>query len=338
MNLAEAIEAFALHLKAAARPERTIRSYIDDDLAGLAAFAVREGSAAVEDVRACDVAFLRAWLKNLAERRAPSSRQRAVACVRSWQRYLRRRGVLSSVPADEIAMPKLPPRTLPKVMLSVEDARRVIESACDSSTRGLRDRALLELLYGSGLRLSELCALDVHDVALREANARVHGKGGKDRDVPLGQPCVEALRRWLHVRAGLARRFKFQAPEALFVTTGTGAEGRGWSVGNRLDKDRVQYVVRKCGKLAGVQTHSHALRHACATHMLDGGADLRAIQELLGHATLRSTERYTHVSTEHILGVYARAHPLASRRRRDERKGPGLVKATGRRGRVRLAR
>lgn len=325
-TLREAIAAWELHLMAAHTPDRTLESYIRDDLAGLEAFARAEASTVLEDVRACDLQFLRAWLHWLSGRRAPSSRARAVACVRSWQRFLRRRGLLTSVPADELAMPKVRHK-LPSV-LSVDEARRVVESASERNPRGLRDRAVLELLYGSALRLTELRTVDIDAIDLRGGNVRVHGKGSRDRDVPLGRACIDAIRRWLVARAALARDYEFRDPNALFVSAGPqGGTGR------RISERLVENIVRHYGELAGVRNIGpHSLRHACATHMLEGGADLRAIQDLLGHASLKTTQIYCHVSTEHLLRAYERSHPLALRPRRAlcdrTRPKPGLHKAT----------
>jgi integrase/recombinase XerC len=171
----------------------------------------------------------------------------------------------------------------------------------------VRDRAVLELLYGSGLRVSELCALDVHSVDLAGASARVVGKGRKERIVPLGRACVAALSRWLEQRPRMVHpRTGTQDPRALLLT----------ARGARLYVRAVQALVHRYGASGAgrADLHPHALRHTCATHMLDGGADLRAIQELLGHASLSTTQRYAHVSMEHLLRVYDAAHPLARAR------------------------
>lgn len=335
-TLVEAIAGFAQHLVVAHYARKTVAAYIDEDLAGLAAFARAEGAPVLEDVAKLDVFLLRRWLGAVSHKHATSSVARKVACVRSWNRWLRRRGFVSTVVAEQLATPKVR-RSLPMV-LSVDEAKVVVESASrrgarvvySRSSTGLRDRAILELLYGSGLRVSEVSALDVHDVDLREGWARVHGKGGKERDVPLGRPCVAALKRWTRARAALARHEAFKEPDALFVLVADW--GRG-VVGTRIGQRTIGRIVSHHGALAGQpELHPHALRHTCATHMLDGGADLRAIQELLGHARLTTTERYTRVSMEHVMRVYRKAHPLAVRRR-----GPGPVKAKAashRRGRA----
>jgi integrase/recombinase XerC len=167
---------------------------------------------------------------------------------------------------------------------------------------------MLELLYGSGLRVGELVGLSLDDVDLGEARARVLGKGKKERVVPLGGKCVAALDAYLPRRAALAHpRTRALDGRALFVSA------RGKRIGTRA----VQALVKRYGALGAgrADLHPHALRHTCATHLLDGGADLRAIQELLGHASLSTTQRYTHVSMEHLLRVYDAAHPLAKKRR-----------------------
>ncbi|MEO8874813.1 MAG: tyrosine-type recombinase/integrase, partial [Polyangiaceae bacterium] len=205
-------------------------------------------------------------------------------------------------PASEIASPKVR-RPLP-TFLSVDAAKEVVETPELATAIGKRDRAILELLYGSGLRVSELAGISLSDMDLDSASARVRGKGNKERIVPLGGKCVDAIRSYL------TERFTFVHPKrgtldasALFVTT------RGSRIGVRA----IQTLVQQYGALGAgrADLHPHALRHTCATHLLDGGADLRAIQELLGHASLSTTQRYTHVSTEHLMKVYDSAHPLA---------------------------
>lgn len=301
MTLDEAIEGFSRYLECERRASpRTVQEYVAD-LRGLRAFTQERGSRALQDVRAVDVYLLRGWLGLLARRHAPSSVARKVAAVRTWMRWLRRKRVIDTCPADELSTPKVR-RGLP-TLLSVDAAREVVEAPRADSTVGVRDRAVLELLYGSGLRLSEVCSLDLDRVDLRTAEARVMGKGSKERVVPLGQPCVEALARWLQVRGELVSPKHPEAAKALFLSV----------TGRRLYGRAVGKLVSDYGKLGAgrADLHPHALRHTCATHMLDGGADLRAIQELLGHASLSTTQRYAHVSMEHLMRVYDAAHPLA---------------------------
>ncbi len=174
-----------------------------------------------------------------------------------------------------------------------------------------RDRALLEMLYGSGLRVSELCGLDVGQLSIEEggsATVQVLGKGSKERVVPIGSHAVTALKKYLAKRDELAAGAKGRAPDlrALFLS----------ARGQRLAVRRVQEIVKKYGMLGAgrADLHPHALRHTFATHLLDGGADLRAIQKLLGHSSLATTQRYTHVSIDHLMKVYDKAHPLAHRK------------------------
>jgi integrase/recombinase XerC len=305
VTLDESIDAFRRHLEAERHASpRTVDEYARD-LRSLAAFARERGSCAAHDVRAVDVHLLRGWLGVLARKHAPSSVARKVAAARTWMRWLRRRNVIASCPADELATPRVR-RGLP-TLLSVDAAKEVVEAPRDDTPAGVRDRAILEVLYGSGLRVGELCALDLDSVDLAAATARVLGKGRKERVVPLGRPCVEALARWLQIRPAMVHpKTGWQHPRALFVTV----------TGRRLYPRAAQALVRDYGaRGAGrADLHPHAFRHTCATHMLDGGADLRAIQELLGHASLSTTQRYTHVSMEHLLRVYDTAHPLARKR------------------------
>jgi integrase/recombinase XerC len=302
MTLDEAREGFLLHLRAERRCSgRTVTEY-GSDIAGLARFAEEKSSDAVRDVRALDLELLRGWLGVLSRTYAASSMMRKVAAVRTFMRWLRKRGTIDTCPADRLATPKVQ-RGLP-TLLSVDAAKEVVETADPSTPMGARDRACLELLYGSGVRVSELCGLDLASVDLGGATARVLGKGSKERIVPLGAPTVRALRDWLAVRASVVHsRRKTQDPVALLLTVR----------GARLFPRAVWDIVQRYGTLGAGRSdlHPHALRHTCATHMLDGGADLRAIQEMLGHAKLSTTQRYAHVSVGHLLRAYDAAHPMA---------------------------
>jgi integrase/recombinase XerC len=261
----------------------------------------------VDDVSKVDVYLLRGWLGVLARKHAASSIARKVAATRTWMRWLRRRRVIANCPAEELGTPKVR-RGLP-TLLSVDGAKAVVEAPTLETPVGARDRAILEVLYGSGLRVSELCSLDLTSIDLRTNEARVFGKGRKERVVPLGRACVEALQRWLAERPRVAHpKTGWQDPTALFLAV------RGKRLGRRM----AERIVQRYGALGAGRSdlHPHALRHTCATHMLEGGADLRAIQEMLGHASLSTTQRYAHVSMEHLLRAYDAAHPLARARRR----------------------
>ncbi len=317
MELAELKERFVTHLAAERRASpNTVAAYgrdLDALLAFVAARSEANGTRPRKGSAALDIYVLRAWLGEIARSLEPSSVARKIASVRSFCRWMKRQGFAKQNPAELLASPKVR-RELP-TFLSADDAGAVVESPDEDTVMSrraqaavaLRDRALLELLYGAGLRVSEACGLDVGQLSLSDASARVLGKGRKERIVPLGRKAVAALRAWLAVRAELAHpKTQFLEPHAVFVSTR----------GRRLGPRAAQLLVRRYG-LAGAgraDLHPHALRHTCATHLLDGGADLRAIQEMLGHASLSTTQRYTHVSIAHLLAVYDAAHPLAKKK------------------------
>ncbi len=306
MTLDDAIAAFAVYLRVERGASAHTLSAYGRDLASFAAFARERQSPALGDVRSVDVYLLRGWSGLLARKNAPASVARKVATARSWMRWLRRRGHISMSPADELSSPKVR-RGLP-TLLSVDAACEVVESPALESLRGARDRAILEVLYGSGLRVSELCGLDVDALDLASGSARVRGKGDKERNVPLGGKCVAAIRQWLEERPRMVHpKTGKQDSKAVFLAI------RGARIGPRAVRSIVHaYGASGAGR---ADLHPHALRHTCATHMLDGGADLRAIQEILGHASLSTTQRYTHVSMTQLMRVYDAAHPLARAKR-----------------------
>jgi integrase/recombinase XerC len=278
------------------------------DLEQLAAF-VRKRSKRPAKTTDISKHELRAWLGSLSERASAATIARKLASVRAFFRLLERRGTVRNNPASLLDLPKVRPK-LPK-FLSAEAAEQVVTAPQEQSganeAASVRDRAMLELLYGSGLRVSELVGLDVDDVALEAGEVRVLGKGNKERIVPATRHAIEAMQEYLARRSELRDPKRGLHPTALFL-------GRR---GTRLGARRVQTLVGRYGALGAARAdlHPHALRHSCATHMLEGGADLRAIQELLGHSSLSTTQRYTHLSLDQLLSVYDRAHPLARRRR-----------------------
>lgn len=238
-----------------------------------------------------------------------ASTARRISAIRSFARYLRREGVRDDDPAALVGSPRREQR-VPQV-LSVDEVTALIETPDVSTPLGRRDRAMLELFYASGLRLSELVALDVEDVNLSSRMVRVMGKGRKERLVPCHQRAVEAVRAWLKDRlalvaspeapAGPGRRLAREEP--LFVNY------RGTRLTPRSIHRLVTRYVGLCTTRFGISPH--ALRHSFATHLLERGADLRAIQELLGHVELTTTQRYTQVNVQHLLDVYRAAHPKA---------------------------
>ncbi|WP_394849258.1 tyrosine recombinase XerC [Pendulispora brunnea] len=306
MDIEDALDGFIAHLRDERRASpHTVAAYRRDLSTLVTFFRERhEGKKAnIEDV---DVYLLRGWLGQLARTVTPNSMSRKLAALRTWMRWMRRRGILEKSPADELASPKVR-KPLP-TFVSVDAAKQVVESPDVSDAAGKRDAALLELLYGSGLRVSEASGLTLDQLDLPGATARVLGKGSKERYVPLGSKCVEALAAYLAVRRELRhRRTQYIDPHAVFVSTR----------GARLNVRAIERAVSKYGALGAgrADLFPHALRHTCATHLLEGGADLRAIQEILGHSSLSTTQRYTHVSMDHLMKVYDAAHPLARARK-----------------------
>ncbi|HLE99916.1 MAG TPA: tyrosine recombinase [Gaiellaceae bacterium] len=300
------VQRFLLSLAARCSP-RTVDAY-RRDLADLATFLGREvGDAGVDD--------LERWVAAMrAAGRASSTVARRVSAVRSYFHHLILIGIRTENPASSLRLPRRP-RRLPR-SLSPAEIERLVETASGSTPRALRDRALVELLYGAGLRVSEAIGLERTAVDLEDRIVRVVGKGGKERIVPLGRPAAEAVRRYLALgRPHLDRRFR---PE-LFLN----------ARGGPLTRAGAFLVLRKLSEKAGLEperVHPHILRHSFATHLLEGGADLRSVQEMLGHADLGTTERYTHVSDRRRREVYFQAHPHA--RRTQPRVGEHLVSDT----------
>ena len=277
------------------RAPRTVDAY-RRDLAQLAAW--RGGP-----VREATTEELERWL---AEQRAagvaPSTVARRVAAVRSFFRHQLLLGTREDNPAAALQLPKRS-RSLPRT-LSAAEAERLIDAASGTTPRSLRDRALVELLYGAGLRVSEATGLHRRSVDLDERVVRALGKGSKERLVPIGRPAVDALRRYVAMgRPHLDRRNR---PE-LFLN----------ARGGPLTRAGAFLILRRLADKAGLEpkrVHPHLLRHSFATHLLEGGADLRSVQEMLGHADLSTTELYTHVSDRRRRELYFRAHPHARRR------------------------
>jgi integrase/recombinase XerC len=303
--LEEAIARFVRHLGEERRASPHTVSAYERDLAQLVAF-VKEKKTRVKRPEDLDVFVLRGFLGQLARTHAPPSIGRKIAAIRAFLRWLERRGEIHKNPAAELELPKVR-RPLP-TFVNVDAAAEIVEAPDEDTAEGARDRAMLELLYGSGLRVSELVGLDLASLEMDESGgrARVFGKGSKERLVPFGAHARKAILRWLDRRSSL-RNGKTGAldPQALFVSR----------LGRRIGVRQVQNLVHRYGALGAgrADLHPHALRHTFATHLLDGGADLRAIQRMLGHASLSTTQRYAHVSIDHLTKVYDAAHPLARR-------------------------
>jgi integrase/recombinase XerC len=245
-------------------------------------------------LRAVDARVVRAYLASLLGLGLEaSSRARNLAAVRSWLRFLVRRGVLPSNPARHAVSPRLPRKLAG--FLPIDEAVALVDGKRVPGSQVARDHAILELLYASGLRVSELTGLDLVDADRGERTVRVLGKGGKERMVPYGGAAARALDNYLAWRG--------EGPGALFRN----------ARGGRLTSRSVRTIVRQVARAAGIarRVTPHTLRHTFATHLLDAGADLRMIQELLGHSRLSTTQRYTHVATDQLMRVYDRAHPRA---------------------------
>lgn len=271
----------------------TVAAY-SSDIAGFIEWAQRSGITSPEGV---DRLVLRRYVAYLTTRQfARRSVSRKVAGLRRYFQWLRRSGAITLDPAVSLRAPGGTGR-LPKV-LSSADIGVLLEAASaddEPQWRRLRDDAVLELLYGSGIRVSELCGLDVDNLDLAGSAVSVWGKGSKQRRVPLSPPASAALSSWLRIRSEVVDE---SAGAALFAN----------ERGKRLTPRDVRRIV---DRRSPVPTHPHALRHSFATHLLDGGADLRAVQELLGHSDVSTTQRYTHVSKERLRTVYSQTHPRA---------------------------
>jgi integrase/recombinase XerC len=302
MRFTDASARFLSYLESERRGSRHTVAAYGRDLAQLGRF-VHEKRERDLEVNEMDVFLLRQWLGSLSRIVAAPSVARKIAAVKSLFRFLHQRGLVEKNPAADLGSPKVR-RPLP-TFVAAEAAAEIVESPSGTGPDASRDRAVLEVLYGSGLRRSERGGLDLPDVDLAELTVRVLGKGNKERMVPLGRKAARALQEYLAVRGSFRSGARPADPTALFLSR------RGARLGARA----VQHIVRRQGALGAgrADLHPHALRHTCATHMLEGGADLRAIQEMLGHASLATTQRYTHVSIDHLMRVYDGAHPLAKR-------------------------
>jgi integrase/recombinase XerD len=285
-----------LALLAARRAPKTVEAY-RRDLTQFAEFVGGPPAAATTGDLERYVAQLRA------DGLAPATVARRIAALRAFYRHLLLLGVRADNPAAELTPPRRP-RKLPRT-LSPGETERLIDAAAGTSPRALRDTAIVELLYGAGLRVSELTGLDRGSVDLEARLVRCTGKGDKERIVPVGRRAVEALRRYQsRGRPYLDRR---RRPE-LFLN----------AKGGPLTRAGVFLILRKIAAKAGLdpeRVHPHLLRHSFATHLLEGGADLRSVQEMLGHADLATTELYTHVSDRRRREMYFQAHPHGKRRR-----------------------
>ncbi len=305
MELRSALSEYLLHL----RIERglaasTLESY-ERDLERYAAFLEGASKRAVGEVVPDDISAFQQSLFKAGE--APTTVKRRLSAIKGFHRFCLSEGFAAKNPTAPISVPNTPDR-LPDV-ISIEEACRLLDSIYEVEPAKVRDRAMLEVLYGCGLRASEVCGLDVQDVFLEEGFLRVFGKGSKERLVPLSGTALTAMKDYLgSARAQISLRATSpdaDSLKAVFLN----------QRGRRITRQGLHKIVGAAGKAIGISgLHPHTLRHSFATHMLSGGADLRVIQEILGHSDISTTQIYTHVDRQHLVEEYLSAHPRAAKR------------------------
>ena len=296
--LATALQQFIDNLSQQRRASaHTVLNY-QRDLQRLSDFCQQQAISDWTQVKAKDIRQCIALL----HRQGLSGRtiQRFLSAVRSFYRFLVQQGLAEANPAQSVQAPKTEKR-LPAT-LDVDQMKALLDNTDGGSFIACRDRAMMELFYSAGLRLAELAGLDLHDVDLTDRMVRVTGKGNKMRDCPIGGEAVNALQRWLQIR----HEAQTYQQTALFISR----------QGRRLNVRSIQKRLRYWGQKQGIsdRVHPHRLRHAFASHMLEASGDLRAVQELLGHADIATTQIYTHVDFQHLANVYDAAHPRAKKR------------------------
>jgi integrase/recombinase XerC len=291
----KAVDDFLLHLRERNSSPHTIKAYTGD-LAGFSAYAGSRGWKQIDHIA------IRGFLAQLYERGlSKTSVARSLAAVRSLYRWLAQEGVVDQNPAKLVATPKLP-KKLPRVP-TIEEMNSVLDGQMpETAAFPERDRLMLELLYGCGIRNSELTGINLDDIRLSMEAILIRGKGKKERYVPFGETAKQALAAYLPARQTVLRDSRKNS-SALLIN----------QRGGRLTTRSVGRIIKKIAVSKGLSpdVHPHTLRHAFGTHMLEEGADLRAIQELLGHERLATTQRYTQLSTKHVLQVYDQTHPRA---------------------------
>ena len=289
-----AIEAFTSYLnRERSLSDNTIRAYIGD-LDSLSSHLKAMG---VKDIYTLNISHLRSWLANQQSKGASrTTLSRRATSIKLFTKWAFKEGLLPSDIGFNLATPKAH-RILPEIVdaKTADLAMQSLETFAEESGEltAIRNLAMVEMLYASGARVSELCGLNLKDIDYDRSTIRVIGKGSKERVIPIGRPAVAALEKWLKVRPQLANE---KSGDAVFL----GARGK------RIDQRQVREVVYKT-----IELGPHALRHSAATHLLEGGADLRTVQEILGHASLSTTQIYTHVSAERLHSAFKQAHPRA---------------------------
>ena len=292
--------------------QHTIRNY-RIDLTQFSEFlvsreALPDAQEVDQDMEAIDALVIREYLGSLFGRFARSTIARKLSAVRSFFLFLEKKGIVMTNPAGDIATPKLG-KYIP-VYLPVDDVFRLLERPDRKKPLGLRDLAILEVLYSCGIRVSELEALDISGVDFEERLVTVIGKGDRERIVPIGRIALQAVRNYLEATRNLRKGDGSDSQDGpLFINFR----------GGRLSGRSIARIIKRYAAESGLspEISPHSMRHTFATHLLDGGADLRSVQELLGHASLSTTQRYTHVSLDRLMEVYDKAHP------RSRQKGAG---------------
>ncbi|HMC66414.1 MAG TPA: tyrosine recombinase XerC [Gemmataceae bacterium] len=300
-TMEEALAEFLRHLALEKNSSNhTVKSYREDLSQAIEFFHSRLPSGASQP-KQLNTRALRAYLAWLHEQGySKSTIARRLAAVRSWCRFLCRQGTLTANPAEGLRSPRQE-KKLPH-FLNEKDLGRLLDTPKADTAMGMRDRAILETLYSAGLRVSELTGLDVADLDLDAGLITVRGKGKRERLALLGKPALKVMAQWLALREGLANG-KARPPSAIFLN----------KRGGRLTSRSVGRLLEKYLALAGLdaRTSPHTIRHSFATHLLDRGADIRSVQELLGHRSLTTTQIYTHVTTHRLRESYHKAHPRA---------------------------
>jgi len=301
LNLPASLDRFAWWLEVEKNySANTVESYRRD----LREFADFIG---INDPRLIDTPLIRSFVYSLKNRNKSASVARKLSALRTFFRFLLREKIVAANPVLAISMPRQD-RYMPS-LLTVDEVFALLETPGDNDTFAVRDRAILELLYSTGIRVAELASLDLKQLDFANESVRVLGKGNKERIVPVGRPAVEALQAYLPQRAQLlaARIKRGHPPEnnAVFLNVR----------GGRLTVRSIERLVADYSLRAGIisKVTPHVLRHSFATHLLEMGADLRTVQELLGHASLSTTQRYTHLNMDFLTEVYDRAHPMAKK-------------------------
>ena len=288
------VEEFSRHLnEERAHSLNTVRAYLGD----LDSLIIHLKALGIEDISNLTIAHLRSWLANQQTKGASrTTLSRRATSIKLFTKWAHKNGMLPSDVGANLVTPKAH-RVLPEILdvKSADIAMQSLEAYAEESGEltAIRNLAMVEMLYASGARVSELCGLDIKDIDWERQTIRVLGKGNKERVIPIGRPAIAALEKWLQVRSQLANE---KSKDALFL----GARGK------RIDQRQVREVVYKT-----IELGPHALRHSAATHLLEGGADLRTVQEILGHASLSTTQIYTHVSAERLHSAFKQAHPRA---------------------------